>query len=82
MKKKAKINIFWTITVTLKLFNTYVLVNKGSNSKCKCKFDLKTNGLKFRPDFFLHFIEEKQVVVSKKAENGNCIGWKEKKLVA
>ena len=66
--------------MTLKLFNTYVLVNKGSNSKCK--LDLKTNGLKFRPIFFLLFIEEKQVVVSKKAENGNCIGWKEKKLVA
>ena len=39
-------------------------------------------GWNFDQIFFLVFIEEKQVVVSKKAENGNCIGWKEKKLVA
>ena len=36
--------------------------------------------VRFLAFFYSHFIEEKQVVVSKKAENGNCIGCKEKKL--
>ena len=87
--KKSKCNMYlnlcfdqWqpkirgSIVVTLK----YIFVIKSSISKCI--FHIRVNRLKFRPDFLGGFIEEKQVLVSKKAENGNCIGWKEKKLVA
>ena len=62
--------------MTLKLFNTYVLVNKGSNSKCK--LDLKTNGLKFRPDFFYILLKKNKWWSVKKPKMVIALGEKKR----